>query len=86
MLLICSYFLRYLSLNVLISMVLTQQIACSFRSTTPMTCVSTPKYPITVRGYMQRVVLELILLLDGSTYDFPGSLVTASTKFSLEVR
>ena len=30
MFLICSYFLRYLSLNVLISMVLTQQIACSY--------------------------------------------------------
>ena len=28
MFLICSYFLRYLSLNVLISMVLIQQIAC----------------------------------------------------------
>ena len=28
MFLICSYFLRYLSLNVFISMVLTQQIAC----------------------------------------------------------
>ena len=59
MFLICSYFLRYLSLNVLISMVLTQQIACSFRSTTPMTCVSTPKDLITVRGLMQRVATQL---------------------------
>ena len=30
MFLICSYFLRYLSPNVLTSMVLTQQIACMF--------------------------------------------------------
>ena len=29
MFLFCSYFLRYLSLNVLISMVLTQQIECT---------------------------------------------------------
>ena len=38
MFLTCSYFLRYLSLNVLISMVLTQQIACRVTCTWLKTC------------------------------------------------
>ena len=44
MLLICSYFLRYLSLNVLINMVLTQQIACNDNDDKKLTVVFSRRF------------------------------------------